>query len=420
MEALIVQALAERKRFTMLRGIVPTDMLTPEITTVLAWMEYYFGAYPEAQTVHKEDLQMLVRMKCPDKDQAAVTCALVERLIGEPIEKHRVDGLVGQLYEMDAAGKAAALLSQYQNGGDVDILTELRALSSEALKSRGAALPDDYVDTPISEILAAAADDRGLKFRRHPALQRAIAGLTGGATILIAGRPDKGKTSFVADILTDFAPQAAQLFGANRPILWLCNEGSGARIKPRLYQAALDMNIRQIQELSNAGTLEGLYSQAIGAPIDFIRIKNAHGMSMAQVEQILELMKPSIVVYDMLANMRLGRGKSSGNKAEDLEAVAQIARELAVMYDHVALQTAQISAEGDDMLYPSYSALKDSKTALQGAVDTIIMLGSLNNPSVADLRGISTPKNKFAVPGQPSCVTVEAVLDGANCRVRQV
>jgi len=420
MEALIVQALAERKRFRQLKPIVPVDMLTPEINTTLAWIEYYFSAFPEAEHVILEDLIATIKLRCTDKEQAAVTCLLAQRMVGEPLEKSRIDGLVGQLYEMDAAGRAAALIAQYNSGGDIDILHELRTISSEALKSRGAALPEDFVDTPIAELLAAAADDRGLKFRRIPALNRAIMGLMGGATVLIAGRPDKGKTSLVADIVTDFAPQAVKLFGPDRGILWLCNEGSGARIKPRLYQAALDMNMQQITQLSNAGKLEEEYAKAIGAHIDFIKIKNAHSMTLAQVEQVLETTRPSVVVYDMLANMKLGRGRASGNKAEDLEAIAQTVREFAVTYDHVALETAQISAEGDNQLYPSYSALKDSKTALQGAVDIIVMLGSLNDPALATLRGISTPKNKFAVTGQPSCVTVDANLDAHNCRVRQL
>ena len=63
MEALIVQALAERKRFRQLKPIVPVDMLTPEINTTLAWIEYYFSAFPEAEHVILEDLIATIKLR---------------------------------------------------------------------------------------------------------------------------------------------------------------------------------------------------------------------------------------------------------------------------------------------------------------------------------------------------------------------
>src|SRR5213075_2188881 len=113
-----------------------------------------------------------------------------------------------------------------------------------------------------------------------------------------AARPDKGKTSFVADTITDWAPQCVEFFGADRPILWLCNEGSGKRIIPRIYQAALGKDLYEIMAMSNAGELEAAYEKAIGAKHNFIRVKDAHGMSMAQIEQVVDAMNPCVVVYD--------------------------------------------------------------------------------------------------------------------------
>ncbi len=89
---------------------------------------------------------------------------------------------------------------------------------------------------------------------------------------------------------------------------------------------------------------------------------------------------------------------------------------MAVRHDFVAINTVQVSADGDDQLYPPYSALKDSKTGIQGATDIILMMGARNDPTLQTLRGLSTAKNKFQMPGKPSHVQAEVQFDAERCR----
>jgi hypothetical protein len=416
MDLLILKALANRKRFNSLRSAVPDGMITGETAAMLAWYQAYYDAFPEASEVIPADLASLVKLRSVNADPSAVaiTLLLVSKL-DEYVSEDRINGMVGQLYELDLSGRAGAIISRYNNGGEVDLAYELNKLAQETVRAKGQATPDTYIDTAIRDLLNEVSDDRGVKFRRFSLLKDAILGLQGGASVAVAARPDKGKTSFIASILTDFAPQCVEFFGADRPILWLCNEGSGKRIIPRIYQAALGLDLNELIALSNAGTLEQKYSKAIGAKSDYIRVKDAHGMSLPQIEQVIEAMRPSMVIYDMLANVRLGKGESSGNKADEIEKLGQGIREMAVIHDHIALSTVQISVDGGNDLYPPYTHLKDSKTALQGAVDIIIMLGSLDNPAAETLRGISTPKNKFGAPGKPSCVRGEVYFDAPRC-----
>lgn len=222
-------------------------------------------------------------------------------------------------------------------------------------------------------------------------------------------------TSMIADTVTDWAPQCVEFFGVDRPILWLNNEGNGRRIIPRLYQAALNANLTEITEWSKEGTLVQRYEEAINAPEDYIRVKDIHGANLAQIEQAIEDMNPCVVVLDMIANVRVKESKG-GNKADAVERLWQDWRELQVIHDFIGLATVQISQEGGNQLYPPYSALKDSKTGIQGATDIILMLGSLDNVNAQYIRGISTPKNKFAMPGKPSYVTGELYFDAPRSR----
>lgn len=384
---------------------------------MLAWFACYFTTFPDAQCVDPDELVSLVRLRsgAASPEQVAITMHLVEQL-RKPVSESSINGIVGQLYELELSGRAGAIISRYNSGEEVDLAFELSSISTATMRAKGQSTPDAYIDQSITELLAEVADDRGLKFRRWSMLRDNILGLQGGASVAIAARPDKGKTSFISAIITDFAPQCVEFFGKDRPILWLCNEGSGKRIVPRLYQAALQKDLNEIIALSNGNMLIPQYEKAIGAKYDYIRVKDAHGMSLPQINQVIESMRPSVVIYDMLANVRVGGSQGgSASKADEIERLGQGIREMAVLNDHVALSTVQISVDGDNDLFPSYTHLKDSKTALQGAVDIIMMLGCLNNPATETLRGISTPKNKFGAPGKPSNARGELYFDASRC-----
>ena len=177
----------------------------------------------------------------------------------------------------------------------------------------------------------------------------------------------------------------------------------------------LGKDLNEIILMSNSNTLVPAYTQAVGGVADLIRVKDMHGASLAQIEQVIEAQRPAVVVADMLANFRLSSAVNGANKADAVEQIWQEWRELMVRHDCIGMATVQISVEGGNMLYPPYSALKDSKTGIQGATDVIIMMGSLDNPDAQTIRGLSSPKNKFATPGKPSCFQSEVYFDGARC-----
>ena len=416
MDTLILSALASKQRYNSLKHVIPHGMIAPDTSAILQWYSAYFSAFPERDAVDIDELQSLVRLRSAHAapESVQITLHMIERLRNKP-DDTAINGILGQLYELDLSGRAAALIEKYQRGDEVDLAYELSRLSQQAVRSKASATPDDYIKTGIDELLAEVSDDKGLKFRRIAALREHILGLQGGASIAIAARPDKGKTSFIASVLTDFAPQIVGMYGSERPILWLNNEGSGKRIIPRIYQAALGKDLNEIILLSNSGQLVPAYTQAVGGVADLIRVKDMHGASLAQIEQVIEAQRPAVVVADMLAHFRLSSAVNGANKADAVEQIWQEWRELMVRHDCIGLATVQISVEGGNMLYPPYSALKDSKTGIQGATDVIIMMGSLDNPDAATIRGLSSPKNKFATPGKPSCFQSEVYFDGARC-----
>lgn len=414
MDLLVLHALKNKARYRMLRPVVKAEMVGGTTMNLLDWFGLYWQAYPEHDNIDADALNSLIRLRAGEASAEAL--ALMQHQVNrlnEYQDSASVNGVLKLLYENEFAGTVAAKISQYQAGAEIDITYELNRLASENSRRVAQSSVEMWADADMTKILAELSSDRGFKLPTH-ALRTHVAGLLGGDSVAIASRPDKGKTSLIASILTHFSCQREGIGYGGRPMIWLNNEGTYKRIVPRVYQAALNATFEQIVQWSNEGTLVQKYTDAMGAA-DAVRWKDMHGATLAQVEQLVEEANPCVVVFDMLANFRMPN-VGGGNKTDALEQMWQEVREMAVRHDFIALSTIQISAEGGNQLYPPYSALKDSKTGVQGATDVILMMGSLEDPMMAAQRGFSTPKNKRQMPGKPSNVQAMVEFDAPKCQ----
>lgn len=412
MDALLLHALAGKTQLASLRSAVPDNMVGQDTVALLGWYSAYFNAFPDRDTVEPEELKSLVRLRAGDApaEAIAMTMHLIDQLKTKPDET-AIKGLLGQLYTLDMSGRAGALLEKYNTGGEVDLVYEMQKLVQESSQRMSSASVVDFVRDDIGELLAKFGQDQGLKFTFISQLMTGMRGLIAGDSGMFAARVDAGKSSFLCKMATAMAPQVPKYFQEGQPILFLVNESEGNRMIPRLRQAALNLTVPQMIEWHNAGRLEQAYREALGGtPIE---IKNIHGWTVAQVERFVQQVKPAMFITDMPANLRMS---ISGNKTDALEETWQHLRDLAVMEKCIHIGTAQISVEGADQLYPPMTALKDTKTGVQGALDFQINMGNLNNPMAQTLRGISTPKNKLSMAGQPSNVQTEVVFLKDTCQ----
>lgn len=286
--------------------------------------------------------------------------------------------------------KMSQINDQYVDGDMPELGYAMSELVTDYKRNAGVAA-EDWIADDIATLMADHDDTGGYNWRLQ-CLRNSMRGLRGGDFGIIAGRPDKGKTTFIASEITHLAGQVPK----HRNILWLNNEGMGARIVPRLYQAALGCTRSELQAKVEAGTAKEEYAAVVGRT-DKIRVADIHGMYCSKVEGLIEAHDAEIVVYDMIDNIR-GFGDAARTDLA-LEQMYQWGRELAVKYHHAGLATSQISAEGDGEMYPSLSMLKDSKTGKQGACDFQIMIGASNDPALAGMRYIGLPKNKLRREG---------------------
>jgi replicative DNA helicase len=414
-----LRILREREDYDRLRRIIPEALLDPATDTILKDYGRYFKDNPDEERINLESFKSMFFGFWHPKlspEQKTHYSLVLKQALKESVPDSIRQNFVSNIVEQDYAAKMAELLTKYNDGGDVNITREIAKLVEKAELDLEKKSDIQFVDDDIGDLLSADEDVRGVRWRLR-CLQESIRPMASGDFGLVCGRPDTGKTTFLTDNLTYMAPQLPEAFPDREEpfILWLNNEGPGRRIKPRLYQSAVGLSLPECVALHKKGKLVDAYVKAVGA-LNRIRILDIHGWNHYDVEDVIKQTRPCIIVFDMIDNIRFA-GMAQGSRTDQaLEAMYQEAREWCVKYDAIGLATSQISNEGDGLLFPTISMLKDSKTGKQGAVDFQIMIGRSNDFNSESLRGIGVVKNKLRVPGMPGDPRAEVFFDGNGAR----
>jgi replicative DNA helicase len=378
---------------------VPLAAADDKTLALLADFGKYFQKFPNHEHI---DLQVFLprfRQWHPNmSDEQFSSYVSILKNIAKDVDEETRAGILGEMYELNMATELANLCSKFDEGELTIPLADLVAAKVDEYKINIGARAAMWNNTPIEELLIEDLDESGVRWRLG-CLSESMRPLRPGDFGVIAGRPDKGKTSFLSSELTHMALQLPE----DKNVVWLNNEGVSSRIVKRLYQSALDKTITDLIEINKSGKLKKMYEKIVGR-LDRIRVIDIHGFHVGQVEAILEHNNPGIVVYDMIDNIR-GFGSEARTDLQ-LEEMYKWARERSVKHNCIGLATSQISAEGDGLMYPTLSMLKDSKTGKQGACDFLLMIGASNDSALENSRFLSLPKNKLRrdnAPGDPRC-----------------
>jgi replicative DNA helicase len=409
-----------RDRYEKLARSVPLRALDQRTQIVFTDFGEFFKEFPDVQKIEPGPFMLwFAGFKHPTlKPEATAVFDQVMQNVAEDCDPSLEGGFMQRLVASATAYDLATALEKFQQGDEVDIKATLQnALTNydaQVIKK----VKNPQVLDPIEDLLKAEEDDRGLHWRL-PCLNRHIKPLVPGDFVVVAGRPDKGKTTFCASELTCMAAQVDVLYpGERRSILWFNNEGPGKRIVTRCFQSALNATVEELVAKSNAGTIRQEYADALGGRGGTLRIFDIHGMWNHEVEDLMIQYRPALVLFDMVDNIRFGGDAANNGQRTDqlLEAMYQWARMMGVKHDCAVIATSQISADGDGLQWPTLPMLKDSKTGKQGAADVILTIGTVNDPTLVRSRYMGTTKNKKVRTGIPASPQTEVMFDGDRGR----
>jgi len=411
-EISILRVMATREGFDKMWSAIPIKALQSQTQALIHNVKRYYDTFTDndvidfvlfRDTFHRWNPQLTdEKIKYYDK---------ILRLVEEDLTDVSRSVLINSMLELQLATDAQQLLQDYNDGKEVTVIHDLLELAESALAATERKTSDNWIRPDMGKLIEAMDVSNGLTWR-SPYLNANLRPLVGGDMVLVAGRPDTGKTTFITDNVTHMAKQLDE-----RPILWLNNEGPGTRIVSRLIQSALAIDTDEMKEMHIQGLLTQAYADAIGG-LDRIRVIDIHDYWNWQVEELIETHRPKLVVADMVDNIKFsGMSMHDGARTDQiLESMYQWFRRIAVKHDLVALSTSQISADGQGEKYPSQDMLKDSKTGKQGALDLQIMIGKSDKPEQEYYRYLGTPKNKLGLPGKASYLRHEVRFDNAQAR----
>ena len=397
-----------RKDYYKLRPLIIDTGMDAKTVAIAQDFGRYFDAFQDQDLIDMVSFIPRFRGWHPtlEDDQMGPYNAIFRQLTKEPSESIR-EGIMAELFEQRLATKLANLVAQYSDGECPDFTNKITLANDEYHMDMGTR-EVSWVDmSDVAGMFEREIKD-GIKWRLN-CLNETMRPLLPGDFGIVAARPDAGKTSFLCSEATFMAPQLKP----DRNIIWLNNEGKAENLRPRLYQAALDLTLTELAAIDRVKLVD-MYRTAM-TRLDKIKPVDIHGWHIGQVENLLDNFEPGLVIFDMIDHI-----KGFGSEARTdlaLEEMYKWARERCVKYDFAGLATSQISNEGDGLLYPTLGMLKDSKTGKQGACDFQLMIGRPNDASLREFaRYISLPKNKLRRDGAAADPRAEVQFKPSKAR----
>jgi len=407
----LLQLLGTRRGWEKLWSCIPLDRFDKEVRTILTSLNKYWRN-SEAEEINIEAFSTMFFLgNSMDPEERKVYQELI-RITSEEPDKDTAKIITRELRLMEFNKEVEDAQNSYALGEDIDLYERVRSCLVEYESDVRKSVDTSYCTAGVQEIIEESTTGSSLLWSLD-CLNKSMPDLRTGKQVLIAARPGKGKTSFVADQVVGFT-RVPWVRSQNRPIVWFNNEGKKIIIKGTCLRAALRKNFEQIA-LLGWDAAEEEFQRILGGP-DMLQIYDIHGKDHAYLERIIDKERPSVVVWDMLDNVGGFTGNRGADRADQrLEALYQWARESSVIYDFLSLPTSQVSVEGAGLQWIPDSALKDSKTGKQGACDAILTIGTDDRPGFERSRFMYFPKTKSqAVPGAYADCRTEVVFDSAT------
>lgn len=378
----------------MLSPIIPREALSEQTNRIIVAFGRWFHS-TQVSEINIEDFKTYFFNfhNYDDMEVRSFYSKLLNQCKEEP-EQGTEETLAIKLIELGFATRLSNLANDWERGEEIDIVQEVGLLHEQTMEKLKRETHDVHICDDIEEYVSDDANTIGLRFGVR-ILRENIRPLRSGDFVIAAGRPDVGKTSFIASQLRHLNDGISD----GRPILWLNNEGTGDRILKRIYQSVLGATTDDLIEKVRQETIRSEFQCALGGT-NPIRVIDCHGWSSRDVEKAVMQYNPGLVIFDMIDNIIFPTTRNDSRTDQVLEQMYQWARTLGVKYDFPVIATSQVSAEAeqqaDTRCFPQQHMLKDSKTGKQGAADLIIMIGKSPEIGMDDSRFISTPKNKLA------------------------
>lgn len=386
----LLSVLADRESHDRFARFIKPETLSAEMKQVVSDITAYYEDNPSYDHIKWdvfEDWFRIVRHSSYKEDKLLIYSRIFE-LMEEHAPTDLAETIITKCIGQDYAQQIADIALQAAEGEielDLPALEELiREFCDET--DRASKLDSFFVTDDIESLVERV--EGGYEWSME-FLNRATGNARPGKLIVVAMRPNTGKTTFMAKEATHIASQMEP----DECVLWFNNEEAGADVKMRIIQAATGLTVEKIRDKPAAAVKA--YGKAVNGDMGKIKVVDKADLSVKDVEEIVRNQNVKMIVFDQLWKVH-GFEKHAGTDTARLGMVFQWARELAKKYECPVMTSHQVKTEGEGVEYLPPSMLYLSGTIIQGEADTIIFMGRNFDAGKEYMRYISIGKNKGA------------------------
>lgn len=227
-------------------------------------------------------------------------------------------------------------------------------------------------------------------------LNRCSNGLTGGNLVIVMGRSNSGKTSFIVQETTNRYKQLQAAGKEPGPVLWVNNEESFTKsIENRIFSYLTKQPTSVIQkDIALKNNIRHKLIEQYGKVYECLEDGKVK-VTPELVRQVVEDIKPCAVVFNNLDKL----ADRTGDRAHSaLGNLYRWARNLAISNDVPVFAVCQASADAEDKEAIFQTMAQDSKTDKAGEADMMIGIGAKVQEDVVNgavTRFINVCKNKL-------------------------
>jgi replicative DNA helicase len=378
----LLKVCSSRKHYGRFKDHVKKYTVSTVTMDLFTGMEQYYAAYPDRETVDWKEFYtyFFVVLSKKVKDPAAYDMAMkAVAASGGAI----LDDVLRKLIELDYATQAYGVCLGVQSGKGK--FEDIEPMLQSYRKEIGAAIKkEDLFVSPDLSYLKEVVGSGGLEWRL-PEMNVSLGPLRKGDFIIIAARPESGKTTFVASEATHMLGQLAD----DECVIWINNEEASNKVMMRCIQSYHGVTSKELME--HADDFSNLW-QANGGKRFLVLDDDSGVKSTNRIATLFQQFKPGLIIFDQLDKVH-----GFSNESRDDLRIGKLyewARDIAKQYCPV-IAVSQVDGSGEGEKWLHMNQLRGSKTDKIGEADAIITIGKSNDPSEGLKRFIHVPKNKL-------------------------
>jgi len=376
---------SSRDCFITVNALIDSSTLSDKGNIIFKGIQDYYAADQLAANVDKELLLSGLQRDYPNHATIFEAALQAEVEVSPPNVAKEVVAL-----QLDRASDR--MKDALESGNSKELVASIARY--QAISNRDGATKEVaqvYNNVSLEEILRSTSDENRLKLPKviQDHLKR---GPLRGHHISIAARPDGGKSTFGGEFLATFLEQGLR-------VMYLGNEDPKDDMLVRFCQrilrkdeATIARNYEKAMKVLERKNWSNLY---------FVE---ASPGSLSEINEIVEQIRPDVVIIDQIRNVHTGKDHNLTTK---LEVGGQFIRNIAKKYSLLAVTITQVGDSGHHKPILDLNDIDGSNTGYQATIDLQIMVGFNHDMEQRGERMLTFPKNKLSGVKEPLKVKID-------------